>query len=131
MQNTKILYGIIGLLAGLLIAGGSCLLNHHRGMDDRHKMKDSMKGTMNSMMQNLSGKVGEEFDRAFIEEMTAHHLGAIDMANEALKNGKHTEIKNLANEIILAQTKEINEMKAWYKSWYGVDVSSDSMMLGH
>jgi uncharacterized protein (DUF305 family) len=40
------------------------------------------------------------------------------MANAALKNAKHQEIKDLANAIISAQTKEINQMKEWQTNWY-------------
>lgn len=50
--------------------------------------------------------------------MIVHHEGAVQMAELALTNAKHQEIKNLANEIIKAQKMEIAEMKAWQKSWY-------------
>jgi uncharacterized protein (DUF305 family) len=49
--------------------------------------------------------------------MIPHHQGAIDMANAALKNAKHEEIKTLATAIIASQQKEIDEMKAWLKTW--------------
>jgi uncharacterized protein (DUF305 family) len=43
------------------------------------------------------------------------------MANAAKTSAKHQEIKDLANNIVTAQQKEIDEMKGWYKSWYGAD----------
>jgi uncharacterized protein (DUF305 family) len=77
---------------------------------------------MSSMMMDmnaaLKGKTGDAFDQAFLAEMVIHHQGAIDMAELAMANAKHQEIKNLSKAIVSAQTKEIAEMKAWQKSWY-------------
>ena len=82
----------------------------------------SMASMMADMMANLKGKSGEAFDNAFIKEMVMHHEGAVVMAQSALQNAKHQEIKDLAKAIITAQNKEIGDMKAWYKAWYGVDL---------
>jgi uncharacterized protein (DUF305 family) len=48
-----------------------------------------------------------------------HHQGAVQMAQAALQNAKHQEIKDLAQNIITAQNKEIAEMKQWQQQWYG------------
>jgi uncharacterized protein (DUF305 family) len=58
-------------------------------------------------MSSLSSKAGDEFDKAFIQEMIVHHEGAIDMAQLALQNAGHQEIKDLAKNIIAAQDAEI------------------------
>jgi uncharacterized protein (DUF305 family) len=58
--------------------------------------------------------------------MIVHHQGAVVMAQEALKNAKHQEIKDLAQNIITAQNKEIAEMQAWQVAWYGSTKSSSS-----
>lgn len=78
----------------------------------------SMSDMMTSMNAELKGKNGDAFDQAFLSEMIVHHQGAVEMAQLALTNAKHQEIKDLANGIISAQNKEITEMKAWQKSWY-------------
>ena len=62
-------------------------------------------------------KTEDEFDKAFIEEMIVHHQGAIDMAQLARKNAGHDEIKSMADDIISAQTKEIDQMRQWQKDW--------------
>lgn len=73
---------------------------------------------------------GEDYDRMFLANMIAHHQGAVDMANLALTSAKHQEIKDMANNIVSAQTKEINDMTAWQTAW-GYPASSGSMMEDH
>jgi uncharacterized protein (DUF305 family) len=92
--------------------------DHHDSDDNNGMMSNNMSGAMQGMMSGLNNKTGDVFDKAFLSEMIAHHQGAIDMANAALKNAKHQEIKDLANAIISAQTKEINQMKEWQVTWY-------------
>ena len=60
----------------------------------------------------------EPFDLAFIDAMIPHHQSAIDAAQLALKQATHPEIKQLAQTIINAQQKEIDQMNAWRKAWY-------------
>lgn len=52
-------------------------------------------------------------DKDFAQEMIAHHQMAVDMANDVLAKGKDPEIKQLAEEVIVAQTKEIEFLRAW------------------
>ena len=83
--------------------------------------------SMGAMNEALKNKTGDEFDKAFIELMTEHHQGAIDMANLIDTRAKHQEIKTLGRGIIAAQTKEIKEMADWAKAWgYTND---DAMMM--
>ena len=65
-------------------------------------------------------KAPEPFDRAFIEAMIPHHESAIDAAKAAESRAQKPEIKQLAREIVAAQQKEIDQMKGWRKSWFGV-----------
>ncbi len=74
--------------------------------------------------------VGDDYDRYYIANMIGHHQGAVDMANVALTNAKHAELKALANNIINAQNKEITTMLDWQSSW-GYPASSGEMMVDH
>ena len=76
-----------------------------------------MMDDMASMTTKLEGKTGDDFDKAFIEQMIMHHQSAIDMAAPGQKNAKHQEIKDLATAIVTAQSKEITQMKQWQKDW--------------
>lgn len=73
--------------------------------------------SMADMTASLSGKTGDDFDKAFLSEMIVHHQGAIAMAELAAAKAKHQEVKDLANGIVSAQTGEISEMRQWQEAW--------------
>jgi uncharacterized protein (DUF305 family) len=54
-------------------------------------------------------------DQAFVRGMIAHHRAAIEMAQIQLRHGKDAQQRQLAQEIIAAQQREIDEMTAWLK----------------
>jgi uncharacterized protein (DUF305 family) len=47
----------------------------------------------------------------FLEGMIAHHGGALVMAHDALKKSTNTTIRRLARDIIVAQRREIIELR--------------------
>jgi uncharacterized protein (DUF305 family) len=61
----------------------------------------------------------EPFDREFIDMMIPHHQGAIRMARAKLEMGENPELGRLAEQIIDAQSKEIDEMNRWRVEWFG------------
>jgi uncharacterized protein (DUF305 family) len=61
----------------------------------------------------------ENFDLAFIDAMIPHHQRAIMMAQIAVEQAQHPELKALAQEIIDAQQQEIADMQAWRAAWSG------------
>ena len=79
------------------------------GMD--HGAMDMGGMDMGSAMTELEGLSGAEFDRAFLEMMTEHHRGAIEMAEVHLADGANAEARELARKIIDDQTREITEME--------------------
>jgi uncharacterized protein (DUF305 family) len=70
---------------------------------------DEMRG-MDHDMSML--EKADPFDPAFLEMMIPHHEGAITMAKAELAKGSDPELKRLAQEIITAQQREIDEMRA-------------------
>ncbi len=50
-------------------------------------------------------------DTDFAQMMITHHQGAIEMAKLAADNAEHDELKDLADEIISAQEREIDVMR--------------------
>jgi uncharacterized protein (DUF305 family) len=64
-------------------------------------------------------QAADPFDRAFVDEMVPHHRGAIKMAEAVLPKTKDPELKKLAQSIIEAQEREIEEMNALREEKYG------------
>lgn len=64
-------------------------------------------------------EAAEPFDRAFVDEMVPHHQGAVKMAEAVLKQTEDAELKKLAQAIIDAQMREIEEMNAFRAEKYG------------
>ncbi len=83
---------------------------------------DAVDHTNHSMMNHHTemdlGMADANYDLRFIDAMSMHHQGAVVMAKEALAKSTRPEIKQLANNIIQSQTKEINQMKQWRSAWY-------------
>jgi uncharacterized protein (DUF305 family) len=128
--NSNVLYGIIGLLLGIVLTVSIASINRsnhsnrYENKMDMHKMHDGkmmqdddMAMMMHSMTMGLEGKTGSEFDQAFLKEMIIHHQGAVDMAKMVLTSSKNPELIKLANDIITAQNGEIKMMQDWQKSW--------------
>ena len=70
-----------------------------------------MSGMMtDGQMQQLTASSGAAFDRMFLQMMTQHHSGAIDMARAELRDGAGADAKALAQSIIDAQQAEIATM---------------------
>ena len=83
-------------------------------------MHGGNRGMMGNMRTDLAAlSKAKNFDQAFIEEMIPHHQMAVMMSQHLLSNAVHPEMKQLAQAIIQAQTKEINDMQGWYQKWYG------------
>lgn len=76
-----------------------------------------MGGDMVEMMNKLNDLKGEEYDKEFLKQMILHHEQAIEMSRYAETNANHQELKDLAREVIAAQTKEIEQMKQWQQEW--------------
>src|SRR6266508_5461367 len=70
-------------------------------------------GMMNrDQMRSMTG-ANADFDRMFLQMMIPHHESAIAMAQQALAQAEHPEIKTLAQGIITTQRAEVGEMQRY------------------
>ena len=77
-----------------------------------------MHHAMMSMHSDLSAlEAAPDFDIAFITEMIPHHQGAVMMASMLKSGTTRPEMKQLADNIIISQSQEINLMRQWLKEW--------------
>lgn len=115
----KLIFLIIGMVIGGLAVFGYV----------------SEKSSVNqgSMMgRNTVSDDSDVIDAHFIEQMIPHHEDAITMSQLALGKATRPEVKELAANIISSQSKEIDQMKAWYKDWYGRELpTGDEVMNQH
>jgi len=58
-----------------------------------------------------SKATGNGIDRAFVADMVPHHKSAVAMATIAQQRGKSAFVKQLADDIVTSQTKEIAIMR--------------------
>ncbi|MFG1866463.1 DUF305 domain-containing protein [Micromonospora arborensis] len=73
-------------------------------------------GTMRGMqspeaMRQLAAVRGADFDRLFVQMMTAHHEGAIELATNLLTVGSDLTLNEFANSVATEQTVEIQRMR--------------------
>ncbi|OWW21837.1 hypothetical protein AYR66_22410 [Noviherbaspirillum denitrificans] len=69
-------------------------------------------------MQSSPNADQAPFDLQFIDTMTVHHQGALDMAKLVEDRSERQELKQLARKMIDDQQSEIRQMQAWKQQWY-------------
>jgi hypothetical protein len=128
-KKTTIGLAVLLVLASIFILVLSCKntdssrYDKKRGentvMTMNHDMSNmSMNMQMADMANSLKNKSGDELDKTFLAEMIVHHEGALEMAQTLKVETKRPELMKLADDIIAAQTKEIEQMKMWQKEWF-------------
>lgn len=125
-QSNKILYGIGGIVIGLLFSGVFYPMMRYGSFG----MMNWRNNSTYDERVNGNIQITSTIDRHFIEQMIPHHEGAIAMANLALEKAKRPEIRTFAQAIIEAQESENNDMKSWYREWFGKDVPKGSTLMG-
>ena len=86
---------------------------NYKPLDPKDPFAAQMKTSMDHMMQNMP-KVVADPDMNFNMMMTVHHQSALDMAEAELAHGKDTKLKEMAQQMVNAQKKEIEQFKAWH-----------------
>lgn len=123
-------YGIIGFLLGIVIVLLSMSLfgNSFSQMGGMMRGQFDTDDTPTTRNSSMMGNI----DAHFIEQMIPHHEDAITMANLALTRAQKPEVKQLAENIIASQSKEITQMKKWYSEWFGKTLpTGDEVMNQH
>jgi uncharacterized protein (DUF305 family) len=82
-------------------------------MDSSMDMTGKMDGMLTAdQLMNLGTLRGADFDNAWIKAMIGHHEGAIEMATVVIADGSNSQVRVLAEAIIIGQQKEIGTLKA-------------------
>ncbi|MDQ6932459.1 MAG: DUF305 domain-containing protein [Candidatus Eremiobacteraeota bacterium] len=80
------------------------------------QMQEAM-SRMNDSMKNM--RMSGDTDRDFMKMMIPHHQSAIGMARIEVRYGHRRQLKSLARNIVSSQGREIGEMRAFLRGWYG------------
>lgn len=81
------------------------------GEDPPEGTTDGMGMMGGDQMAQLGSAEGAAFDRLFLEQMTEHHTGAIEMARTEIEDGEDEQAIELARTIEEAQAAEVDEME--------------------
>lgn len=92
-------------------------------------MSGDMAGMNHGGMQSSPNAASAPYDLQFLDTMTAHHQGAVDMAQPAATKAQHAELKQLAHSIVADQQKEITQMKSWRVQWYAGQPAAMNMEM--
>lgn len=125
METKSLLYGLIGFFIGGLVVSVAATT-----MADSPTRNEI---TMSQMTDSLRDKKGDEYDKVFIDHMIDHHQAAVDMAELSADRARHDETRQLSLDIVSTQSKEIEQMKSWQKTWnYGTSNSdNDDSHMAH
>lgn len=74
----------------------------------------------------VSGRAGRAEVR-FLEGMIDHHQMAVDMAADCLPKATTDTVRTLCQNVIDAQTQEIETMRGWLLAWYGIEYAPMAM----
>ncbi|MBD2293417.1 DUF305 domain-containing protein [Anabaena sphaerica FACHB-251] len=113
MLNKSVNFGLLGLLAALSLTNSA--------IAEQHQHSPSAPADMTNTMPQPQG------DQRFITMMIHHDQKTLKMADLALQKAKNPQIKALATEIKTEQTKEIEQLQAFYKQLYGAEVPAGVM----
>jgi uncharacterized protein (DUF305 family) len=135
MKNNILVIGLLTLIIGLFVGytlaprtmmDTETMVEMHDEMEEKMGEHEEelisgdgvMQHAMEEMMRPLMGKTGEEYEKAFLEMMIVHHIGAIEMAEDLLEQTDRPELVKMGNDIITVQTEEVEMMKGWLNDWF-------------
>ncbi len=90
--------GSTGMMGGGMMSGSGM---HMGGQEDMKALETAI-----------------DFDKAFLESMIPHHQLALMMVQMLEAGTNRPEMIQLAKNITVSQSKEIENMQGWYKEWY-------------
>ena len=134
-MKTLLLLATSGLAAAGLVGCGQAgsntnSMNHNsmmknsnssmnmNGMDHNSMPMNSNMSMDHSQMKSSPNAASQPYDLQFIDTMTAHHKGAVEMAKMVDGRTQNPEIKKFASQIIADQEKEMAQIKDWREKWF-------------
>jgi len=132
-KNSQIIIGLLAAILGLIVGyffGANTNprvsfmdemyeeMEEHMYEDEIISGDGAMMHAMDEMMLGFRGKTGVAYEEAFLRGMIVHHIGAVEMAEALLEQTDRPELRVFAQNIIDAQSQEIETMKGWLQEWF-------------
>ena len=93
----------------------SWLREANADIDMGHSMGEAMGGMLtDTELSDLNAAIGKNFDLLWLKGMTNHHVGALHMST-MIRDARNAEIKRFGENVISAQTAQIEQMKIMIK----------------
>lgn len=128
-----ILLSFVAVIAFIALgaACGQTASNDHSTMDHNTMNHNGMNhNTMNhTEMTSDANAASAPYDLQFIDTMTHHHQGAVEMSEVVLKKSSNEDLKKFAQKIIDDQKKEIAQMKDWREKWFAGKPAAKNMEM--
>ncbi len=102
----------------ILIGIGGWFIQNKDHDNAVHQGMEKISQDMHSSMGHDQHAMMVKDDKSFIEGMIPHHEEAVKSSQEILQIATTPEVKELAQNIISAQEKEITQMKNLYREWF-------------
>lgn len=87
-------------------------------------------GAASDALAPASSQRTSRFEVRFMTGMIDHHAMAIMSAEMCLEQAIHEELRAMCEDIIAAQSAEIELMQGWLQGWYGVSHAPEMSMGG-
>ena len=71
-------------------------------------------------MERMAAMSGAQFEIAFMQSMIKHHEAAVQEGARCIERAWHEELRSLCEDIVVAQTLEIGQMREWLCEWYQI-----------
>jgi uncharacterized protein (DUF305 family) len=68
-------------------------------------------------LNQLNQLKGTGFDLAFVDALTNHHRGVIELAETELREGSLGEVKEFARQVVNRRKAEIDQLAGWKAAW--------------
>src|SRR5574340_1543343 len=110
------------LIVGCTPAGTTPAANENQPAEAMTSTQEAALPTQEATRATLEPMQGtqeaSQFDAQFIDSMIPHHQGAVAMAQMALTQAQHEELRQMAQNIVDSQQREIDQMQQWRQQWY-------------
>ncbi len=108
---------LLGFVVALPVIAAAAEMHTSHGGGADTAAGAALRAANDAMMTDMDVAMTGDPDADFVRMMIPHHQSAIDMAEVLLKQEKvDPEIRAIAEDIVKAQTAEIEKFEAWLKT---------------